>query len=223
MQPRSCSEKRRYSAAASANVTPVAPTRLPGPPGRRAAALSRGPPAADLLEPVVQPVLGQALREVAGRRPPAARPGRPDLALDLRAVREPVLRPPGRPPLALSSSLKTEAGGSAASHEWKASPARGELAVRRISLASGRNLAPAIDTLHGFETRTTGCNANADLGTRLVPGPDRTSGQKKNPGFPGFSYSGGGIRTRDLRVMSPTSYQTAPPRGGHLMVAEKSG
>src|SRR5689334_2077120 len=26
--------------------------------------------------------------------------------------------------------------------------------------------------------------------------------------------SGGGIRTRDLRVMSPTSYQTAPPRGG---------
>jgi site-specific DNA recombinase len=28
-----------------------------------------------------------------------------------------------------------------------------------------------------------------------------------------FVYSGGGIRTRDLRVMSPTSYQTAPPRG----------
>jgi hypothetical protein len=26
-------------------------------------------------------------------------------------------------------------------------------------------------------------------------------------------YSGGGIRTRDLRVMSPTSYLTAPPRG----------
>ena len=25
-------------------------------------------------------------------------------------------------------------------------------------------------------------------------------------------YSGGGIRTRDLRVMSPTSYQAAPPR-----------
>ena len=28
-----------------------------------------------------------------------------------------------------------------------------------------------------------------------------------------FLNSGGGIRTRDLRVMSPTSYQTAPPRG----------
>src|SRR4051812_29055589 len=29
----------------------------------------------------------------------------------------------------------------------------------------------------------------------------------------GLSSSGGGIRTRDLRVMSPTSYLTAPPRG----------
>ncbi len=29
----------------------------------------------------------------------------------------------------------------------------------------------------------------------------------------GFLSSGGGIRTRDLRVMSPTSYLTAPPRG----------
>src|SRR5262249_10291835 len=29
-----------------------------------------------------------------------------------------------------------------------------------------------------------------------------------------FWSSGGGIRTRDLRVMSPTSYQTAPPRVG---------
>src|SRR3954447_24051236 len=28
--------------------------------------------------------------------------------------------------------------------------------------------------------------------------------------------SGGGIRTRDLRVMSPTSYLTAPPRVGGL-------
>ena len=28
----------------------------------------------------------------------------------------------------------------------------------------------------------------------------------------GSGYSGGGIRTRDLRVMSPTSYQAAPPR-----------
>ena len=33
-----------------------------------------------------------------------------------------------------------------------------------------------------------------------------------------FVNSGGRIRTCDLRVMSPTSYQTAPPRGGMLIV-----
>jgi hypothetical protein len=33
---------------------------------------------------------------------------------------------------------------------------------------------------------------------------------------PPSADSGGGIRTRDLRVMSPTSYQTAPPRGGNV-------
>src|ERR1700759_2255135 len=38
-----------------------------------------------------------------------------------------------------------------------------------------------------------------------------------------FSSSGGGIRTRDLRVMSPTSYQTAPPRGGHSVIAQVWG
>jgi outer membrane protein assembly factor BamB len=42
---------------------------------------------------------------------------------------------------------------------------------------------------------------------------------KKKPHFLGLSYSGGGIRTRDLRVMSPTSYQTAPPRGGQKILA----
>ena len=37
---------------------------------------------------------------------------------------------------------------------------------------------------------------------------------RKKPRMCGaFLHSGGGIRTRDLRVMSPTSYQTAPPRG----------
>src|SRR5258708_6404411 len=35
-----------------------------------------------------------------------------------------------------------------------------------------------------------------------------------------FSHSGGGIRTRDLRVMSPTSYQTAPPRVAPTVVAK---
>src|SRR5260221_516939 len=36
-------------------------------------------------------------------------------------------------------------------------------------------------------------------------------------GFP--SYSGGRIRTCDLRVMSPTSYLAAPPRGGLSILA----
>src|ERR1700693_5777194 len=33
-------------------------------------------------------------------------------------------------------------------------------------------------------------------------------------------HSGGGIRTRDLRVMSPTSYQTAPPRVAPSVLAK---
>src|ERR1700683_1367597 len=49
--------------------------------------------------------------------------------------------------------------------------------------------------------------------------PQPKSAHKKAP-FPGLSYSGGGIRTRDLRVMSPTSYQTAPPRGGSYVLAK---
>src|SRR5690606_37630059 len=35
-------------------------------------------------------------------------------------------------------------------------------------------------------------------------------------------YSGGGIRTRDLRVMSPTSYQAAPPRDKDTKNNQKS-
>src|SRR5437764_9362846 len=44
---------------------------------------------------------------------------------------------------------------------------------------------------------------------------------KKKPHLLGLFYSGGGIRTRDLRVMSPTSYQTAPPRGGNVILASR--
>ena len=39
------------------------------------------------------------------------------------------------------------------------------------------------------------------------------AGEKKSPAEAGLLSSGGGIRTRDLRVMSPASYLTAPPRG----------
>ena len=40
---------------------------------------------------------------------------------------------------------------------------------------------------------------------------------------PSSADSGGGIRTRDLRVMSPTSYLTAPPRGVNTILASASG
>jgi hypothetical protein len=54
--------------------------------------------------------------------------------------------------------------------------------------------------------------------SRLVlphhPSPPKSPPERQKPRSHGaFLYSGGGIRTRDLRVMSPTSYQTAPPRG----------
>jgi hypothetical protein len=42
----------------------------------------------------------------------------------------------------------------------------------------------------------------------------------KRPCFQGLLSSGGRIRTCDLRVMSPTSYQTAPPRGGLIVIAD---
>ena len=50
--------------------------------------------------------------------------------------------------------------------------------------------------------------------------PDGRPSRSRSAGLQGSSKSyalvgrdsGGGIRTRDLRVMSPTSYQTAPPR-----------
>ena len=46
-------------------------------------------------------------------------------------------------------------------------------------------------------------------------GPIETSSRRRKTRLAsgGLSSSGGGIRTRDLRVMSPTSYLTAPPRG----------
>ena len=51
-----------------------------------------------------------------------------------------------------------------------------------------------------------------------------STGLKKveSPAHAGLSSSGGGIRTRDLRVMSPTSYLTAPPRGGRIRVVKLS-
>ena len=47
----------------------------------------------------------------------------------------------------------------------------------------------------------------------LAPIPQRLLSTKNRPASAvETGNSGGGIRTRDLRVMSPTSYQAAPPR-----------
>ena len=60
--------------------------------------------AASSVERLAQPVLGQALGEIARRRPPPPRRCRPQLLLDLAPVRQPVLRVPRRPALALDAN-----------------------------------------------------------------------------------------------------------------------
>jgi hypothetical protein len=64
--------------------------------------------------------------------------------------------------------------------------------------------------------RNFGWPSARQIGPQLGPGGAEADTYVKveTPGFAGVSRgSGGGIRTRDLRVMSPTSYLTAPPRG----------
>ena len=60
--------------------------------------------------------------------------------------------------------------------------------------------------------------------------PGRAAFGSRSAGLQGFFKSsalvgrdsGGGIRTRDLRVMSPTSYQTAPPRVAPYVLAKRA-
>ena len=79
-----------------------------------------------------------------------------------------------------------------------------ELAIYRFA---GRRVADSQMNV-GSRTSPTRCAVTeAGLPAKLWPGIQR------------LFDSGGGIRTRDLRVMSPTSYQTAPPRGGLIFVA----
>jgi site-specific DNA recombinase len=61
---------------------------------------------------------------------------------------------------------------------------------------------------------------SATITPELLP-KDKTPTDEHDP-VGVFVYSGGGIRTRDLRVMSPTSYQTAPPRGARSTLAKAS-
>src|SRR5919198_728853 len=75
-----------------------------------------------------------------------------------------------------------------------------------------------------METPRVAAPAREPTQNRPKPQSDRVaiSGLRRLSGFPldqGFGSSGGGVRTRDLRVMSPTSYQTAPPRGVDLHIS----
>ena len=71
-------------------------------------------------------------------------------------------------------------------------------------------------------TRLHSATTKADLAAALGVSVGRTEGFLRSFALVGLD-SGGGIRTRDLRVMSPTSYQTAPPRGGPLILAAVGG
>ncbi len=90
-------ERLRHGRARSSGATP--PRR---PRAWRRWRPSRGARCDSRARGVVEPVLRQALREVAGRRPPARRPRRAEHLLDLAARRQPVLRVP-RPARARST------------------------------------------------------------------------------------------------------------------------
>jgi hypothetical protein len=75
-----------------------------------------------------------------------------------------------------------------------------------------------VEQVSGFRLSTVRC----PVSRTLAVGPDNETGQKLcEPLTCCFLGSGGRIRTDDLRVMSPTSYQTAPPRNIHLSSAPR--
>jgi site-specific DNA recombinase len=69
----------------------------------------------------------------------------------------------------------------------------------------------AFDVAVAYDKPNRTLTLAATVAPELVPRNTKPRPAEKLVGE--FVYSGGGIRTRDLRVMSPTSYQTAPPRG----------
>jgi hypothetical protein len=59
-------------------------------------------------------------------------------------------------------------------------------------------------------------NERLNLGATITPELLPQNNDRPGGAVADVWSSGGGIRTRDLRVMSPTSYQTAPPRVAYL-------
>jgi hypothetical protein len=73
-----------------------------------------------------------------------------------------------------------------------------------------------ITTIYDKANRTV--ELSATITPELLP-KDKIPTDEHDP-VGGFVYSGGRIRTCDLRVMSPTSYQTAPPRVATYVLAK---
>ena len=87
--------------------------------------------------------------------------------------------------------------------------ARSHAGTRFGEAHQGRPVTACINISPPFLGAVGPCRTSSARASRLIlnvetPPPGRRSSLDPN--------SGGGIRTRDLRVMSPTSYQTAPPR-----------
>ncbi len=83
------------------------------------------------------------------------------------------------------------------------------------------------DGIYRRRTGSTGSSLPSAFADSTYPIPSRAAASspvslssehpkhgKRRPAAALLDHSGGGIRTRDLRVMSPTSYQAAPPRIG---------
>ena len=78
----------------------------------------------------------------------------------------------------------------------------------------------AFDVTITYDKENERLNLAATITPELIPD---NKNNRPNGAVADVCHSGGGIRTRDLRVMSPTSYQTAPPRGGLISLAKWPG
>jgi len=117
--------RRRLAAAVVLDVAQVLGGRVgercPGPHHPRQRPTTR------LIKHVSQPVLGQALGEVPGRRPSAIGPGRPELLLDLAPVGEAVLGVPDRSACPLDAEDMTGGRTQLARHLAEPTPISGHI------------------------------------------------------------------------------------------------
>jgi hypothetical protein len=160
-----------------------------------------------------RPALAQAARRSAGRRR-CLESERAAAAIPTRLTHP---RPPGSRPSRepRETHLRSGRGGLP----------RSERTPEEYGSVRRENPNVGAQTLQGrqlfaarFSCSTTPTNARVTEKCVTRPFPHET-GAREKPAICRLFDSGGGIRTRDLRVMSPTSYQTAPPRGGLVVIA----